>query len=154
MPVLAFLCDSERLPASNSHRRLRRPKDMRRQERLNTWGSGGASVKLPTDAKPPPPYGLALLIGMAQMRYHLCSKRSNPPNEYQVCNIRCSLRRRQPHHSAYNYPLPYPTPFVAVTHSPLPSTTSLPPPTLIHPHSLTVSSIFLHILHFLSFDLE
>ncbi len=83
--MLAFLCDSERLQGPPLYRPRPQPKD-RQLRKLNTWSNFGASAELVTDARPPPPYGLALLIGMAQMQYQLYSKQTCPLDAYQICS--------------------------------------------------------------------
>jgi hypothetical protein len=86
VPVLAFLCDSERLQAPPRY--LRRPRQNDLQlPRVNNWGDFGVYLKPIVDARPPPPYGLALLIGMEQMQHRLCSKPSTT-DTYQVCEHR------------------------------------------------------------------
>jgi hypothetical protein len=59
-------------------------KELCQKERLNTGSYSGVLEKLASGAKPPSPYGLALLIGMVQMQHEMLSQRQTPLDTYQV----------------------------------------------------------------------
>jgi hypothetical protein len=100
VPVLAFLCDSERLQGPRLYRPRPPPKDIRLQK-LNTWSDYDASARPIAEARPPPPYGLALLIGMAQMQQQIYSKKSSPPDTYRVCFRSCLVAFAIPYHLSH-----------------------------------------------------